>query len=251
MASLDSRDRILVAEASSQIGRRWMEVIPSSPRLRLADSDVRAALHYRTLHPGFVGACPPCAVPNLAAHDEACQARQDFRISRHEVVKHALAAGLRMVPILEVEVEPYLPDLRRRNDIRVYKRADDATPSMKEEYDLAVCVLSAPTNQRVLMANPPSAELSLFKQSFDRVQAALVYHARRKVNSLPPPAPNLPPRAPFFPLVMSSGGIMERGMFEKLKEWKSWSSDSVSHAWMLSSVSISLVKARGRTFRTS
>jgi hypothetical protein len=42
---------------------------------------------------------------------------------------------------------------------------------------------------------------------------------------------------------------MEKGMFEKLKEWKALSEGGVSHAWMLSSVSISLVKARGRTFR--
>jgi hypothetical protein len=41
---------------------------------------------------------------------------------------------------------------------------------------------------------------------------------------------------------------MEKGMFEKLKEWKAMASGSVYHSWMLSSISISLVKARGRTF---
>lgn len=248
MASLSLRERILVTEAASQIGRRWLDVIPSSSRLRLADSDVRAGLHYRTLLPGSHGPCPSCAAANDAAHDEACQGRPDYRVSRHEVVKHALAAGLKMIPRLQVEIEPFLPDLRRRNDLRISREQLDGTPSLREEYDLKVCVLSAPTNQRALTVQRPPADVSLFKQAFDRVQFALAYHAKRKVMALPDLAPGLPPAPPFFALVLSSGGIMEKGMFEKLKEWKAMASGSVYHSWMLSSISISLVKARGRTF---
>jgi hypothetical protein len=164
------------------------------------------------------------------------------------MVKHALAAGLRMIPGLMVEVEPFLPDLRRRNDLRVQRNHDGDRSAIHEEYDLKICVLSAPTNQRALASATVPTDSSLFKQSAARLQSVLAYQARRKVLALPPMDPLLPPRPPFFPIVMSSGGVMEKSMFEKLKLWKSLSSDSVSHMWMVSSISVSLVKARGRTF---
>lgn len=202
--------------------------------------------------PGHDGNCTCCGLPNLPAHDEACLGRQDYRISRHEVVKHALAAGLRMIPRVKVEVEPFMPDLRRRNDIRVkrigfgYGEEED----IKEEYDLQVSVLAVPSNQWILaVAKPPPDDSSLFKQTFYRIQSALAVHARRKVLALPVPIVGHPVCDPFHPLVMLSGGIMEKEMFEKWKRCKALLSDSVSHSWMLSSVSICLVKARGRTFR--
>jgi hypothetical protein len=50
---------------------------------------------------------------------------------------------------------------------------------------------------------------------------------------------------------MSSGGVMEKGMFEKLKESRTWAAGSVSHSWMLSCLAVSLAKSRGRTFLRS
>lgn len=251
MVSLDTRERVLVVEAASQAGRRWLDVIPSLSRFKISDSDVRVSLHYRTLHPGYLGPCRKCATPNLAAHDEACAGRLDYRIYRHETIKHALAAGLRMVPGVSVEVEPYLPDLRRRNDIRIRRDGDETHPALNEEYDLKLCVLSAPSHQRALAVAPSPSDSTLFKQTSDRMQTVLAYQARRKVLALPQPDPLLFAHPPFFPLVMSSGGMLERSMFEKLKQWRSLSSDAVSHMWMVSSMSVSLVKARGRTFMLS
>jgi len=71
---------------------------------------------------------------------------------------------------------------------------------------------------------------------------------RRIGVEVPASDPGQPPPAPFSPLVLSSGGVMERGMFEKLRAWKSFGMNSVDHAWTLSSVAISLARARGRTF---
>jgi hypothetical protein len=248
MASLDSRDRILVVEAASQVGRRWLDAIPTNGRFKLSDHDVRAGLHYRTLHPGYQGACRHCAAPNLAAHDEACQGKQDYRVSRHEKIKKAIGEGLKMIPELEVQVEPFMPDLRRRNDIRLYRAPEGESPAFNEEYDLKVPVLSAPTNQRSLNVAFPPSDLTIFKQTSDRIFTVLAYLAKRKVMALPPTLANQPAANPFYPLVMSSGGVMERSMFEKLKEWKSWSAGSVSHNWMLSTMSVRLVSSRGRTF---
>jgi hypothetical protein len=248
MASLDSRGRLIVVEAASQIGRRWLDVIPTSSRFLLSDNDVRANLHIRTLAPGYGGPCKRCANANVASHDEACPGRKDFRVSRHEAVKHALAAGLTTIKGMSVEVEPFLPDLRRRNDIRVKLDTDDRRGVVNEEYDLMIMVLSASANQRALAVRSPPSDISLFKQSFDRIQSVLAQGALKKVNNIPASDPGQPPPAPFSPLVLSSGGVMERGMFEKLRAWKSFGMNSVDHAWTLSSVAISLARARGRTF---
>jgi hypothetical protein len=252
MASLDARERFAVTEAASQLGRRWLDVIPSLKRFTLTDMDIKANLHYRTLLPGYQGACKNCAVANLSAHDEACQGRQDYRVSRHDLVKKALGAGLELIPDMEVEIEPFMPNLRRKNDIRIFRPSDGDRDNVREEYDLKVMVLSAPTNQRSLaVQNNTPSEQSLLKQSFDRIQSLLAYNARRKILALPPADSNLPTPVPFFPLVMSSGGVMEKGMLEKLKWWRSMSRDLASYSWMISSVSIRLAQARGRTFTLS
>lgn len=248
LASLDPRDQVALTEAASQIGRRWLDAIPSSARLTLSDGDITANLHYRTLLAGHAGICSACAAPNLSLHDEGCPGRQDFRVSRHESVKHILAAGLRQIPQMQVEVEPFLPDLRRRNDIRVHGVSDQHA-DLHEEYDLKVMVLSAASNQRSLATtNVATADASIFKQTAERIQILLAQNAKKKVSALPTLDPTTAPPRPFYPLVMSSGGLLEKGMFEKLKQWRGRSVGGVSHSWMISSVAVALARARGRTF---
>jgi hypothetical protein len=113
---------------------------------------------------------------------------------------------------------------------------------------LKIMALAAPTNQRslVILATPP--DTTLFKQAADRIQLLLAQHSRKKEAGLPNRDPSHAPPAPFYPLLMLSGGVMEKAMFQKLKGWRQWSSGAVSTSWMVSSVAISLAKAKGRTF---
>lgn len=248
LASLEPRDQVALTEAASQIGRRWLDAIPSSARLLLSDGDIRANLHYRTLLSGHAGCCTACSAPNLSLHDEGCPGRQDFRVSRHESVKHILAGGLKQIPLMQVQVEPFLPDLRRRNDIRIHC-VSNRHADLHEEYDLKVMVLSAASNQRSLTtANIANTDASIFKQTAERIQTLLARNAKKKVSNLPALDPNTAPPRPFFPLVMSSGGLLEKGMFEKLKQWRAQSTGGISHSWMISSVAVALARARGRTF---
>jgi hypothetical protein len=248
MATLDSRDQITLTESASQIGRRWLNVTPSSARLTLSDGDIKANLHHRTLLPAYSGPCKVCAAPNLASHDEACQGRQDFRVSRHESIKHIIAGGLQAIPQALVEVEPFLPNLRRRNDIRI-TLSSERVAMLHEEYDLKIMVLSAATNQRSLAVFKGPTDLTLFKRAAGQIQTLLAQHAKKKIDALPARDPGQPPPPPFYPLVMSSGGMLEKGMFEKLKQWRGLSTGEVSHSWMLSCMAVSLARARGRTFR--
>jgi hypothetical protein len=81
LASLDIRKRLIVTENASQVGRRWLDVIPGSSRLRLLNTDIQAGLHYCTLTLAYEGNCHQCGLPNLAAHDKSCLRRQDYRVS--------------------------------------------------------------------------------------------------------------------------------------------------------------------------
>jgi hypothetical protein len=250
MTSLSTRERVLTVEAASQLGRRWLDIVPSSSRFTMSDLDVQANLLYRTLLPSYRGACRRCAHPNEAGHDEACPGRSDHRISRHDSVKYAIGDGLKEISTMVVKVEPFMPDLRRKNDIRIEHTTDTRRPSHKEEYDIKVVALGAPTHQRSLAVSDAlhrPNDSSLLTQTSERIQKVLAYQAKRKVDALPALTTA---RVPFFPLVISSGGIAEKGMFDKLKLWKSWATKPTSHQWMLSSIGVSLAKARGRTFLT-
>ena len=165
-------------------GRLWLDAIPSSTSLTLSDDDITANLHYRTPLAGHSGTCSACAAPNLSLHDEGCPGGQDFRVSCHDSVKHILAAGLRQIPQMQVEVEPFLPDLRRRNDIRVHA-VSDLHADLHEEYDPKVMVLRAASNQRSLAtANVATADTSIFKQTAERVQILLTRNAKKKVSAV-------------------------------------------------------------------
>jgi hypothetical protein len=109
-------------------------------------------------------------------------------------------------------------------------------------------VLSAPTNHRSLSVAGSTPDVTLFKRSADQIQTVLARNAKKKIDNLPPRSANAPPPPPFYPLVMSSGGMVEKSMFEKLKQWRSLSSGAVSHSWMLSVIAVCLARARGRTF---
>ena len=60
LSRLSNLERVLVTEAASQIGRKWLSVLPTMPLLRLTDVDISAALHARTLTPSAVTFCRHC-----------------------------------------------------------------------------------------------------------------------------------------------------------------------------------------------
>lgn len=251
MTNLQTHERVMVAEAACTLGRRWMETSPSSPKFELSDKVVQANLAYRTLLPGHTGQCSRCAQPNTIGHDEWCAARSDFKVSRHESVKFRLAAGLRSVPALSVTVEPFIyGGPRRRNDIRVDNNGDSHPDFAAEEYDIKVIVLTAPTHLREL--NPSRRpDPSHMTETRARAQGVLAYAAKRKVNALPSLPPGLTaPDTPFVPLIFSSGGLQEAETCKKLVAWKKWGVTKVSFEWMITSISVGLARARGRTFET-
>ncbi|OCF56745.1 hypothetical protein L486_05599 [Kwoniella mangroviensis CBS 10435] len=258
LASLHFRDRMSILESSSQLGRKWLLAVPTAPRFTIPDPSIQANLCYRTLASGYAGKCRKCAQPNTLGHDEWCTGRKDYRTSWHEAVKHHLAAGLRSIPSAKVVVEPFI-DRRasRKNDIKVVIDDGLDRPVVMEENDLKVVSLFAPTHQASLRSNGRTTEEKdevrrlererKFAEDMEkRMLRVLAQQARRKVTRLPEGREE--ERAPFCPLVISTGGYQDEETRDKLREWKNWKMPGVSYTWMLTSVSVALAKARGRSF---
>nr|XP_018264589.1 uncharacterized protein I303_02761 [Kwoniella dejecticola CBS 10117]OBR86747.1 hypothetical protein I303_02761 [Kwoniella dejecticola CBS 10117] len=250
---LPLHDRITMAESASTLGRRWLSAIPSHSRFTMSDNSIQANLAYRTLVSGYDRQCRKCALPNKAGHDEWCMGRRDYRVARHESVKHQLSSGLKAIPLSTVTVEPFIAHHMRRNDIRITLEGD-GRPVIREEYDLKVVSLSAPSHQQNLRANGWTSEekrevardmeeKKYMEDAGRRIRRVLKQQARRKVTNLPEGD-----RAPFVPLVISTGGYMEQEMEDKIREWRRWEMPGIAYTWMLTSVSVALARARGRTF---
>lgn len=117
-----------------------------------------------------------------------------------------------------------------------------------EEYDVKVIVLAAPTHQRELHASR-RPDPSHMTETRARIQGVLAHAAKRKVNALPTrPADAVD--TPFLPLIFSSGGVLESETKAKLLSWKSWGVTKSAFEWMMTSLSVALARARGRTFVT-
>lgn len=248
LSTLTLREQVSLAEGASMVGRRFLSAIPSSARFTMTNSDIQAALHYRTLLPGHDSTCPRCGAPNELGHDEACKNRKDYRVSRHEAVKHHIASALRSVPTLQVTVEPFINGIHgRRNDVAVHDFGGDRVV-LSEEYDIKVTSLFSDTNLAQLSTRPPPAD-TVADTISAKVQAVLALHAARKRSNLPRRSEaGQQDAAPFVPIIISAGGVLHTDTRDKFREWKSWGVSKAAHSWLLTSISVSLARARGRTF---
>nr|XP_031858929.1 uncharacterized protein CI109_005596 [Kwoniella shandongensis]KAA5526001.1 hypothetical protein CI109_005596 [Kwoniella shandongensis] len=261
MATLTLHERITVVESASQIGRRWLTAIPSAPRFTVPCPAVQTALHYRTLTPGYPGRCKRCMEDNTLGHDENCQGRKRLTKSRHEGVKHRMASALRAIPGAEVVVEPYMENrLDRLNDIKITLDTSSTRTALQEEYDLKIISLSAPTHLGSLTANGKTREEKAeaarrvkdgewVEDTETRVAKVLSQQARRKVTNLPAEErERVEGTGIFTPLVLSSGGLQEGETMEKIRDWKRWNMPPGTYSWLLTSIAVSLVNARAKTF---
>jgi hypothetical protein len=137
--------------------------------------------------------------------------------------------------------------MRKRNDIRIVSDGDTHAPLI-EDYDVKVVTLFAPTHMNSLTTlNPPSAPTAPVDNVRFRMSHILSYQASTKTKALrPTPANPEPLIAPMVPLVISTGGLMEKQMEAKLKEWKQWGMPKGLHTWMMTAIGVGLAKARGR-----
>ena len=120
---ISEESRILLWDAASAIGRRWMVTIPTWTHLRLSDLEVAMNLQRMSLLSPTTNVCHACgrANPDLH-HSESCQGLQVYRTLRHGDTQRAWWRGLNTVPQGRATMEPFVrgrdPGTARYNDVR-------------------------------------------------------------------------------------------------------------------------------------
>jgi hypothetical protein len=238
---LSDSDRLLVADACSSVGSRWLSTIPYFSTLRLSNAAVASALHYRTLCPGSAAICMDCAQDNLPGHDELCAGRKNWRLARHEVVKKTLVSHLRSVDNTLVHVEPFVPGTDMRTDFRV---SGPAAPSgTSAEFDLTIV---APTSVDALRVPIRVSAHCSNKFIQGAVKDRLVTYLR-DVSDAKRRKYGGKTASRFVPLAMTSGGTLSSASLSTFKHWRSL--PGATFPFLLSHLSVLLVRARAEHFR--
>lgn len=69
---LNDSERKRLIENASQMGKRWLNVIPCFQPLRLSNQEVATGLHDRTLVGSSIAICSFCGSDSPLGHDELC-----------------------------------------------------------------------------------------------------------------------------------------------------------------------------------
>jgi hypothetical protein len=215
--------KAILEENASKVGRKWLSVIPYNVSLTLSDFEISTALHHHTLCPGDSTLCSSCGLENAVGHEEVCTGRANFRLARHEILKHTIMSVLKSVAGATVEAEPFVPGSNLRTDFRVSGRA--ATTGGRSEYDLTVVSLAA--------AGARNQSVAEYLESIRKEKVAK-YGGKTAT--------------PFHPVVMSSGGALEKQTLEVFKGWNKHLSPGQMN-YLIRKISCILVKSRAKVFK--
>ena len=238
---LTPAQQLLATDSASRVGSKWLSTIPYFSTLRLTDTAVSSALHYRTLCPGSSEICLQCAEDNLPGHDELCTRRSNWRLARHEVVKKTLVAHLRSIPGVVVDVEPMVPGTGLRTDFRVTGPA--AHVGVSVELDLTIVAPTSVDALRVPVSVSASPSTTMVQDAARKRLGAYLQKVqddkRQKYGGRTV--------ARFSPLAMTSGGTLGPSSRRIFEHWRSLS--TAPHPFLLSHLSVLLVRARAEHFR--
>jgi hypothetical protein len=238
LATLNDHTIKTIVESSSGLGRKWLSVIPYYQSLRLTDFEISAALHIRTLHPGFWLVCQSCGIQNDQGHAEVCPGRQQWAMARHEQVKRAIGGALRVIEGMQVDLEPLIGTTSRRNDIRITGSRQSGLSN--QEYDVTVVSLATQDARNTYL--PPTAEPpARLDRSYALINRHLNSLAHQKRHSLPQS------HIPFTPLVFTLGGLMDLDTVKATRSWK-LTLPSGTFNRLFISLSLVLLRARVRNF---
>ena len=221
------------------LGRRWLSVIPQNFLMRLSDVEIALSLRFRTLSPCLTPVCRACQQrdPTLF-HAESCTATQRHRIGRHELVKYALGRALQTIPDSSITYEPLIlncaPGPARLNDVR-FSGSSDLPPM---EFDVKVTGLF--TSQFTATRQPIPHDPDMTARTEAKMQHSLKRVPQQKIKALPA---ILIPGATFYPVIISSGGMIEEGTFQTMECLKKNLSVG-SYSFMAQRISVGLARKR-------
>lgn len=253
LAKLGDKERKTLVESSSSLGRKWLSTIPWNSTQRLSDFEVSAALHYRTLLPS-TSICQRCGALPTLGHSETCSRGSTWKYSRHNAILHTIGDAIKSVDGTRVDIEPSsIGVTNQRNDLRVWGSL--ATGATNTEHDVKVYSILADHAHSSLVARATSSDLAegstILAADFARLneRAKTLAQANRYLGKVAKEAQKNAPTGlgHLGALVFSTGGLVEIDTQKQLASWKEAVGDSAWN-WALRRISMTLVRARARTF---
>jgi hypothetical protein len=252
---------------ASKCGSAWLSAIPHGNFRRLEDNQVIAALRMRTQQLSVHGdpLCRRCRAPLTVAHAERCRLGPHVEQGRHKHIRDHILQAIRVAnphQMFQSETPVNNQQQPRRSDIRVCDAAGGNGPhgtyhhcDLKVKNVLAMDVV--PTRDRARAAYLAAAfeeqyenfggaaalqdNNSAQREARNDIAVALDFAHAACISSYE--AVNLPQR--IYPLVISSGGTMHKGMIQFIKELIP---DKKSRRQLIIDISFSLIRARATAF---
>ena len=237
LEKMDDRERKLLTESASTIGRKWLSIIPYRQQLRLSDYDIATGLAYRLQVSPSSGHCMWCGDEATLGHDELCLNRTRGTIQRHNAIARAIAQQISTDHSSTVDLEPSTYEGARRNDIRWHGAPTHGRRTV--DYDVKVYSVLSIHAHKTTTRPPPGTSLPAHaaNQCIKRLDAI-----GRKANADRPLGTHT-----FKPLVFSTGGLMSKETATEIASWKGALGETVLGR-LGTLISLELVKARARTF---
>lgn len=237
LEKMGDKERKLLVEAASPIGRKWLSIIPYNQPLRLSDYDVATGLAYRLQVPPKEGHCMWCGDNAELGHDELCLVRPRGTIGRHDAIVRVIGRHLASNHSTTVDIEPHTQEGRRRNDIQWHGAPSHGRATV--QFDVKVVSLLGAKSHRTTTKPPADTELAphASKQCIKHLDSVA-----RHATSVRPLSTST-----FKPLVFSTGGLMSKETADEVQSWKAVLGESM-YGRLGSAISLELVKARARTY---
>jgi hypothetical protein len=237
LEKMADRERKLLVESASAIGRKWLSIIPYRQQLRLSDYDIATGLAYRLQTPPASGHCMWCGDSAELGHDELCLNRTRGTIQRHNAIARAIAQQIASDRSTTVDLEPSTFEGARRNDIRWHGAPTHGRGTV--DFDVKVYSVLSVHAHKTTTRRP--ADTSLVTHATNQCIKHLD-SIGRKANADRPLA-----ATSFKPLVFSTGGLMSKETATEVASWKAALGDT-AFGRLGTFISLELVKARARTF---
>ena len=245
--SLPMDDRVVFYDNGGKCGSAWFHAIPQGKHRALTDKQVATALNIKVLQRDVRNrdACILCNQQQGLQHCEACP-HSHFPIqSRHDFIRNLLADFVKAAGRV-VTVEP--PLFNNNNPARadLLVSAAEGMIQFGTHVDLTVKMVLAQDTMAARLATIPDAPAAPGDEQkrlcYAQLAAALNKAVEDKNNhyaNLPLPHPNV------VPLVMSSGGTLQKGFHLFLKDIQP---DALIRRQLLIDISLALIRARARTY---
>ena len=256
---------------ASKCGSAWLSATPHGNFRKLEDYQVIAALRMRTQHLSVHGdpLCLRCRAPLTIAHAERCRLGPHVEQGRHNHIRDHILQAIRAAnphqtfqsetPVNNQQQQVIRP---RRSDIRVCDVAGGNGPhgtyhhcDLKVKNILAMDAAAERARARGVhlaaifeeqyehFGEPAALQGNNSAQSEARRDIAVALDFAHAACIASYEAVQLPQR--IYPLVISSGGTMHKGMIQFIKELIP---DKKSRRQLIIDISFSLIRARATAF---